>query len=69
MGDGSKPTQSQKINCWLEFGLLAKTLNNASLHISKTKFAIDIQKHLKHKKYVVDSYKHIYKQFKVIGKV
>jgi hypothetical protein len=47
LGDGSKPTQTQKINCRLEFGLLAKTLNNASLPISKTKFAIDIQKTFK----------------------
>jgi hypothetical protein len=69
LGDGRKSTQSQKINCWLKFGLLAKTLNKASLSTPKTKFAIDIQEHLKDKKYVANFCKQIYKQFKVIGRV
>jgi len=49
--------------------LLAKTFNKASLSTSKTKFAIDIQEHLKDKKYVVDSCKHMYKKIRVIGRV
>jgi hypothetical protein len=32
-----------KKNCWSKFGLLAKTLNKASLFTSKIKFVIDIQ--------------------------
>jgi 2-phosphoglycerate kinase len=61
--------KTRKINCCSKSGLLAKTLNKASLSTSKTEFAIDIQELLKDKKYVVVSYRHIYKQFKVIGRV
>jgi hypothetical protein len=42
-----KLLKGKKINYWLESSLLAKTLNKTSLSTSKSKFAIDIQEHLK----------------------